>query len=237
MRSFRCLWIAALAGLCISGGVSSEDAPNAASPEKKSIEQIRNDLLKIAAEYKSWGRVDDQMRWAPQLCLPGPPGRVYLSASKDKETHGQKLYSLFVRRRDDYLSHSKGKAVPVGQAVVKQSWVPEEVTDPSEKSEEGIDYYRKIIFTPGPTSEWRDWSEVDHFYPYIRKGDKVFKAARQADLFIMLKLDPRTPDTDDGWVYATATPDGKKITSMGKIESCMKCHLQAKSDRLFGLQK
>jgi hypothetical protein len=234
MHSFHCLWIAALAGLSVSGGGFSVDAPKPAISEKTSVEQVRNDLLKIAAEYKAWGRVDDQMRWAPQLCLPGPPGRVYSSASKDKETHGQKLYSLFVRRRDDYLRHSKGRAVVVGQAVVKQSWVPQEVTDPSEKSEEGIDYYRKIIFTPDSDS---NPFEGDHFYPYVRKGDKVFKAARQADLFIMLKLDPRTPDTDDGWVYATATPDGKKITSLGKIESCMKCHLQAKSDRLFGLQK
>jgi hypothetical protein len=142
-----------------------------------------------------------------------------------------------VRRRDEYLSLAKGKAVPVGQAVVKQSWVPEEITDPKEKPE-GIDF-RKITFSGDSTSDplSRFGSDEDHFYPYACKGDKVFKAARQADLFIMLKLDPRTPDTDDGWVYATATPDGKKITSMGKIESCMKCHRQAKSDRLFGLRK
>ena len=51
----------------------------------------------------------------------------------------------------------------------------------------------------------------------------------------MFKLDPQTPDTDEGWVYGTVTPDGKKVTSAGKVESCMKCHQRAPHDRLFGL--
>src|SRR5436190_351218 len=69
-----------------------------------------------------------------------------------------------------------------------------------------------------------------------RKGDKLFKATKQADLFIMFKLDPKTPGTDNGWVYGTVTPDGKTVTSAGRVESCMKCHQDAKADRLFGLR-
>jgi hypothetical protein len=52
-------------------------------------------------------------------------------------------------------------------------------------------------------------------------------------LFLMMKTGE--PDSDDGWIYATATPDGKSITSWGKLASCMECHQSAKHDRLFGL--
>ncbi len=40
-----------------------------------------------------------------------------------------------------------------------------------------------------------------------------------------------------GEVYATVTPDGEKVTSAGKLESGIKCHREATSDRLFGLSK
>jgi hypothetical protein len=51
----------------------------------------------------------------------------------------------------------------------------------------------------------------------------------------MFKVDPKTKDTDNGWVYGTVTADGKKVTSSGKVESCMKCHQDAPHDRVFGL--
>src|SRR5262245_40982938 len=52
-------------------------------------------LLKIAQTYKTYGRVDDQARWAPFRCdMPRPAG-VRFSASRDAKTHGQKLYSVF----------------------------------------------------------------------------------------------------------------------------------------------
>ncbi|MCA8910451.1 MAG: cytochrome P460 family protein [Planctomycetes bacterium] len=53
-------------------------------------------------------------------------------------------------------------------------------------------------------------------------------------LFVMLKLDPDTPGTDAGWVYGTVSPDGKKVTAAGLIESCMDCHDEAGEERLFG---
>jgi hypothetical protein len=54
-----------------------------------------------------------------------------------------------------------------------------------------------------------------------------------APLFLMVKTGE--PDSDEGWIYATATPDGKTITGWGKMASCMECHQQAKHGRLFGL--
>ena len=35
-------------------------------------------------------------------------------------------------------------------------------------------------------------------------------------------------------MYGTVTADGKKVTSAGRVASCMKCH-ETKATRLFGL--
>jgi hypothetical protein len=192
-------------------------------------------LLKVAATYTDFGRVDDEMRWAPFLCRMPRPARAYASASKEADTHGQKLYSLFVKNPTDYPLSSEPVKNPeaaktwrakVGQAIVKQSWVPEELKEAPAKLE-----LRVRLDPKDAKTLFRD----DHFVPYARKGDKLFKASKQADLFIMLKRDPTTAETDDGWVYGTVTPDGKKVTSAGKVESCMGCHQQAVRDRLFGL--
>jgi hypothetical protein len=56
---------------------------------------------------------------------------------------------------------------------------------------------------------------------------------QQGPLFLMMKTGE--PDSDEGWIYATATPDGKTITARGKLASCMECHHGAKRDRLFAV--
>ncbi len=201
-------------------------------------------LQKIASEYVRWGRVDEKTHWAPVLCEPAisaPPAytaQVRLSQSEDQGTHGSKLYSLFARYRDEYLSHGdlRGR-ISTGQAIVKQSWHAEEVTDAKQRPGKQIDQSKMLhqVITTDPKSKVPVVVD-DHFYPYAWRGEKVYKATTQADLFVMLKLDPKTADTDQGWVYATLTPDGKQVTGAGKLESCMKCHLEAKHERLFGLK-
>ena len=47
-------------------------------------------------------------------------------------------------------------------------------------------------------------------------------------------LDPKTPGTDDGWVYGTVSADGKTVTSAGRVDSCMRCH-ETRKDRVFGI--
>jgi len=222
---------------------------------KAALPPFHQELLEIAEEYRTWGRVDDEFRWAPFKCVPSLPGRAYVSASKDPSTHGQKLYSLFARNRSDYLSDSKGRTAVVGQAIVKQSWVPEEVDDLKSRAVRSDGFFKRHVTVtrnpdviPAPknfntkkqpylSSMMKEDERLDHFYPYAIKDSKVFKTKKQADLFIMMKLDPNTPGTDAGWVYATMTPDGKKVTEAGRIESCMACHRDAGKDRLFGLQK
>jgi hypothetical protein len=199
--------------------VPDPPAPDAGPP-------FQHALLRAAAEYKSWGRVDDPMRLGIEDCRMPTPARVALSASPDGNTHGQKLYSLFAKDREQYLAVAD-KGSTAGQVIVKESWTAEAVAG----MKPGETDWTKVVRTEdvGPGGR--------HFYPYATKGDKVYKAAKPAGLFIMLKLDPKTPGTDDGWVYGTVTADGKTVTAAGKVESCMNCHQGAKHDRLFGPAK
>jgi hypothetical protein len=50
----------------------------------------------------------------------------------------------------------------------------------------------------------------------------------------MYRLPDTTPDTDEGWVYATITAAGE-VTAAGRVASCMGCHEVATHERLFGV--
>jgi hypothetical protein len=189
------------------------DADSVASIDPAVAAQVRA----IAAEYPAWGRVDDQLRWAPWLCRIPLPGLARASASTDGATHGQKLYSVFVKKHDTYPDGPN-----TGQVVVKESWTSEPVTDPS--------------VTYDPAAARYNPDAGDHFYPYVMKDGRVYRAAARAGLYIMFKLDAATPGTDGGWVYATVTADGQ-LTAAGKISSCIGCHQEADHDRLFGVPK
>ena len=178
-------------------------------------------LKAAAAEYQSWGRVDDELRWAPFLCRQPFPGVARASASADGATHGQKIYSVFARMHDAYPGAAPANS-PVGQTVVKQSFLPELVTDPA------------VMWNPGSVPSGK--IEDDHFYAYAQKDGKLYKAGAQAGLFVMHKLDPATANTDQGWVYGTVATDGS-VTSGGRVAACMGCHDKAPFDRLFGLGK
>jgi hypothetical protein len=224
MRQARFVLLA-LAAISVYGAVAYRLG---AEPRTVKIEKpFETELLQVAKDYQGWGRVDDELRWAPWLCRMPEPGRPAFSASKDADTHGQKLYSLFAKKHDDYSLLGQKKTAPVGQVIVKESWIPEETTE-VKPGEPMLEDRKKI----------RSGSRLDsgHFYPYAVKGDKVYKAAKPGGLFIMMKLDPKTPGTDEGWVYGTVSADGKTVTAAGKVESCMKCHTEAKYDRQFWFQ-
>jgi hypothetical protein len=148
-------------------------------------------IQEAAREYTDYGKVDDLARWAPKLCKLPPPPEPRVSASRDFETHGRKLYYLFAKDREAYRL-CRELPQPVGQVVVKESWAP------------------------AATSSYR-----------------CPTAGEKGPLFMMIKTGD--PDSDAGWIYATATPDGSRITAWGKIASCMECHQGAKYDRLFGV--
>jgi hypothetical protein len=204
-------------------------------------------LLEIAACYESYNRVDVAMRWAPALCSPNPgpsvvhlEGRPQLSTSGDTETHGRKLYALFVKKLKTEMkadspflqSYTRaGQPNPVGQVIVKEAWLPEEV-DPNVVSPQSVT--RKVKVRQDDGTKWVD-VEYD-WVPYTEKLGHLYHAKEKSALFIMYKLDPKTPGTDEGWVYGTVTADGKQVTSAGRVAACMKCHQDAPHDRLFGLK-
>lgn len=204
-------------------------APPAAAPPSFRGEIDKRfvaDLQAVYADYKGWGRVDDELRFAPWLCRMPEPGMAHVSAA-EQGAHGRKLYSLFARDHAGYVALGKDGAKPAKglQAVVKESYLPEEITG-----------------EPIPRHAWNRAAQEgplgagDHFWPYARgEGGKLVKAGAVAGLFVVLEKPAGTPGTDDGFVYGTMTPSGE-ITSAGKVGPCLACHEKAKHRRFFGTQ-
>jgi hypothetical protein len=209
----------------------------ATDPPELNDKQFHEKLLTIARIYTTYGRVDDEARWAPLFCRMPNPAQAHASRSNDEATHGQKLYSLFARDRGAYTA-APDKANPVGQVIIKESWLPEEVKREPAKQRRAAPAERPVpkIDVPADLASKEPLAGLlanDSFHPYAQKNGKVYKAAKKGDLFIMFKVDPKTAGTDEGWVYGTVTADGKQVTSAGRVASCMKCH-ETRKDRLFG---
>ncbi len=229
--------IIAIAALLVLGGATLFASENEKPPPKKPAKPtVVNDkrfhaaLKAAAAGYKGYGRVDDEMRWAPRLCRRPPnPSGVRFSASADAATHGgRKLYWLFARDRGDYVGHDEKKPVAKGQVIVKESWLPEVVK--ARPKARGIHEQ-----ATAPDKDGKPVAIESYIDPYAKKDGKTYKAKSLHGLFVMLKLDPKTDGTDKGWVYGTLTADGKTVTSSGKVASCMQCHVRGSRERLFGL--
>lgn len=198
-------------------------APVAPTPEQVAAWTAR--LKTLAGSYRSLDRVDTLARFAPAMCRAiGSGPRVPMSASEDEATHGRKLYALWSLDVEAYgavtglrfraRDAEKTKATPgvegCAQVMVKEAFEPVEI-----KADE------------------KDAGLADGLRPAVRDG-KRFKPGAATGLFVMFRLDPATPATDDGWVYGTVNPKGE-VTEVGRIASCMKCHVEAKGGRLFGL--
>jgi hypothetical protein len=225
--------LAALLLFVVASGFGIADRPAAEAPRKEEAKAVpattpddagkafHDKLLQVAKEYRGYELVDGTGRWSPVACsLPFSAPVARFSASKDEETHGRKIYLLYARQVVDIRSYVQpGKPAAVGQVVVKESWKPEAI-DP--KEEKDLPAFKEF---------------GNRGVPSAREDGKTYYATEKKGLFVMLKLDPKTPGTDDGWVYGTVTPDGKRVTSAGKVASCMRCHQQARNDRLFGLPK
>ncbi len=197
----------------------------AAAPEERPADS-ENDarwhatLRAIAAGYTTWGKVDDQMRWAPTLCAMPTPARARISASGDESTHGRKLYTLYAKDPEAYGAHRSYMPAPevegladIAQVVVKEAFRP--VEDPS--SSRGIGLGGELL----PAEH-----EGKRYVPGEPLGIYVVFQPKQAATAI---------DTDAGWVYGTVAADLKTVTSAGKVASCMGCHQKVAQGRLFGL--
>lgn len=172
-------------------------------------------IIDVVAEYRSWQRVSDYAYQAPTDCMwkPRHDGPV-LSDSHDTATHGQKYYYLYQRDTEsttsyDYSETSGGQ--PIGQTFVKEALYLESASvapfDFKPLGSEGLD---------------------------LTKTYRLIEI-KEPDLYVMHKVDPATPGTDEGWIYAVLTADGSTVREAGRIASCMRCHTSDKaSDRMFG---
>lgn len=179
-------------------------------------------LLDIARDYPHWPRVSDSANFAPTDCRVPAPSGVLRSRSGDEDTHGRKLYFLFAKQPNDYRFLADPS--PVGQAIVKQSWSAVEVPATSVPQLPRTGPMDRAV-----PAEYRAERRDD--------GDHWFRTGEQRELFVMLKLDPATPGTDEGWVYATVAADGSRVLASGRLPSCMKCHAEDTTDRLFGMYR
>lgn len=187
---------------CRSSGPRGDDEKPAAGAAAVDSSAETRRLLEIAKDYSSWSKVDDQARWAPELCSAPLPPKPRKSLSKDEKTHGGKLYYLFASDRRAYVTADAVDSFPAGMAVVKEAWTSVAATD----------------------------SDRLHATP-----DGRFRTGERSALFVVYKAPAGAPNTDEGWVYGTVTPDGKTVTSSGRVASCMGCHRDAPHERLFGL--
>ncbi|MBL8727634.1 MAG: cytochrome P460 family protein [Planctomycetes bacterium] len=182
-----------------------------APPKAKDCDSPFVPIVKEAVRnYEQFSLVTGAPRVAPEDCrMPAPFAR---RSTAEKE-HGGKLYLLYARHADGLRYVQPGVAAQVGQTLVKQAWTavagePHAATEAS----------RRYLAAP-----------------VVRDGETVWHAGDAAGLFVMHKLDARTPDTDQGWVYATIDRDGI-VTAAGRVASCIRCHENADEDRRFGLR-
>lgn len=169
-------------------------------------------VLAIAKAYPSWGRVDDEARWAPGLCRMPRPAQARISASDDATTHGSKLYTVYAMDAKAY-GFPPGVAMGfqdvsgVKQVLVKEAFSPKEAP---------------------PDYDWQ-WK----LRPATHEG-KQYVPGDPRGIYVMFQLPKPDAESDAGWVYATVDADLKTVTAAGRIDSCMGCH-QTEEDRLFGL--
>lgn len=177
-------------------------------------------LLTIAGEYRSYGRVDDIMHWAPTDCrAPGLPS-LQMSQSGHKGSHGRKLYSLLARDPSAYMRLGTAPS-PAGQILVKESWRAESAAREQRAAQ-----------LPERGGGAHQAAQVR---PYAYDGGQLYRAVAPGPLFIMYQAgDAGDQRTDQGWLYGTVTADGQRVTAGGLIRSCMGCHAKAPHGRLFG---
>jgi hypothetical protein len=177
-------------------------------------------LLDVAATYQNYGEIDSNLRYAPWLCGAQGVGPTQhkISVSTDSHSHGKKVYFLFVKDKTSYLKDTASTAQSPSTERAYQNILDSEQVIVKES------WYPKAVPIETPV-------------PLGSLQPTELAPSTKSALFIMMKSAPDTPDTDEGWIYGTLTPDGKTVTSAGRVQSCMACHQAAPHGRLFGLNE
>jgi hypothetical protein len=227
----------ALVAVVVVGCGQQELTNSSLPPQSSDGLEFHERLLEIANSYENYRRISpDRMGIAPGNCraISSPLHQLALSNSPDSSTHGRKLFAVLVsglpKGADSGTYVTDGQPNPVGLVVVKESWEPEEVADTPENQKPAQRRHKVKV-----GDEWQE--VVDEYLPYARHDGHLSRAARKSALFIMYKMAPATPGTDQGWVYGTVTGDGTRVLTAGHLENCIGCHRDAPHDRLFGPAK
>ncbi|MCA9573919.1 MAG: hypothetical protein R3B40_27380 [Polyangiales bacterium] len=184
--------------------------------------------------HERWGRVDDRLRVAPFDCRLPPPPPAHRSQSADVATHGGgKLFTVFALDPETY-----GFPRSVFLADMGPPDVPCEACDAHRALvAAGV---RQVLFKDAyeavreaPTSGTGAQGGRERLLLPVTHDGETLHAGRSLGYFMLIQLPADTPGTDEGWVYATATPEGS-ITSSGRVGPCMSCH-QEQARRFFGL--
>lgn len=193
----------------------------------RATSDFRARIAQVAREYAGWGRVDDELRWAPYLCRMPLASAARLSRAAETTPHARKLYFVYSRDRAAYLeatSRPAGRS-PIGQVVVKEAFVPREL-----RADEGRTLYTR-------DTQVESDSQPFPYRAHQAAGDSHrYGMGARAGIYVMARVSERGRDTDRGWIYGTVSADGQ-VTSAGRVASCMGCHLDAPHDRLFGLDQ
>lgn len=144
---------------------------------------------------------------------PDGDSQPRMSQSNHQPTHGNKLYYLFAKDIEHYLSQD-GTESPEGQLLVMETWTSK-ISNPEARNR-------------------RTHSAGVRINPRTSVGEQVLEIGKRSNLYIMMKLESDAPDTDQGWVYGIVDAESKSVTAAGNVLSCRRCHSGAKNDRLFG---
>ena len=202
--------------------VAANPAPNPVPTEHAPYDaKWADEVRSVIATYESWGRVDDEMRFAPWLCRMPMAASARFSESEHASTHGQKLYTLYAMDPVSYGAERSAMGEPtklsgLSQVVVKEAFAPVQLADDGSPA-------------------WNPHGVGEHRLRPAEKDGRRFAAGERKGLYVMMKSSGTTEGTDAGWVYATVDADMTTVTAVGVIDSCADCHAEAGDDRLFGL--
>ncbi|MFK7991585.1 MAG: hypothetical protein AB8I08_36550 [Sandaracinaceae bacterium] len=197
-------------------------------------------LQELVSEYRAFGRVDDELRWAPFLCrLPMPSAARVSQAAAGP--HGRKVYFVYASDRAAYVGLTRGGTAtpPIGFTVVKEAFSPRAVDAAELDARPG---WTALPIPGAPeTSEGAGFAMLgaegrgtsrNVYRPIHDESGQLTGAGAFRGLYVMRYVGAGAR-TDAGWVYATIDADGQ-VTSSGLNRTCMSCHRSAPHGRLFG---
>jgi hypothetical protein len=201
-----------------SAPTGERPAPVAPAPRPPDVYAL---LMEVAGEYQRFERVSD---WTGSPMSSDAPVRRGMMMSRCSDaaaggaaaSHCGRMHRLFAREGWDYrmLGQGSGAGAAPGQAVVM----------PTHRAQ-------VVPFESVPLDDRGNPPE-----DYVESGGQWHRAGEAMELFVMLRLSPDTPGTDDGWVYGVLSADGRRVIQEGRIDSCLRCHAGAPHGRLFGLR-